>query len=153
MSGTPAQTHSAAMHPRIQQLVEQLQWHATVEGETLDEEYCQSLNPNAILNNARRAGLQIADARSGVMYLRDAKIGDSVDCLAAPLLTKGAFRLFSSAVWAAFQDVRRRNCTDEHLLLILSSTLLCLYGTSACLCAVRHLLFQLTMPRTVPYSA
>ena len=98
------------MHPRIEQLVEQLQWHASIEGESLDAEYCESLNPEKILAKARRAGLLIDEARTGITHLRGAKIGCSADNEAPPLLTKSAFRLFSSALFAAFsQEVRPSN--------------------------------------------
>lgn len=94
------------MHPHIEQLVEQLQWHAGIEGESLDDEYCQSLRPQEILLAARRAGLLIDDARTGITHLRDAKIGDLSGRHAQPLLTRNAFRLFSTALFCAFQEVR-----------------------------------------------
>ena len=94
------------MHPRVDQLVQQLQWHASVEGESLDVEYCESLNPAKVLAKARRAGLQIEEARAGISHLRDAKIGDSTDTDTPLLLTKSAFRLFSSALWDVFSPVR-----------------------------------------------
>lgn len=94
------------MHPQIQKLVDKLQWHASVEEETLDEEFCESLNPRQILLSARRAGLSFEDARKDIITLREAKIADSGDLHGQPLLARSAFRLFSAAVWSAFKEVR-----------------------------------------------
>jgi hypothetical protein len=130
------------MHPHIEQLVEQLQWHAGIEGESLDGEYCQSLNPKRILVSARRAGLKIEEARAGITLLRDAKIGNSSDQHAQPLLTKTAWRLFSSSVWAAFQDDVRFTGHSAHTqpirfigplvprLRVYVAILLCLHSAS-----------------------
>ena len=99
------------MHPRVDQIIQQLHWHASVEGESLDAEYCGSLHPAKVLAKARRAGLQIEEARAIITHLRSAKIGDSTDTDAPPLLTRSAFRLFSSALWDAFnQEVRPISC-------------------------------------------
>ena len=95
------------MYPGIGQLIQHLQWHASVEGESLDAAYCESLNPAKVLAKTRRRGLQIEGARAATAPLSDATIGDSTDTDAPPLLVKRGFRSFSFALWDAFsQEVR-----------------------------------------------
>lgn len=101
------------MHPQIQKLVDKLQWHASVEEETLDEEFCESLNPRQILLSARRAGLSFEDARKDIIALREAKIADSGALHGQPLLARSAFRLLSAAVWSAFKEEDSGACEAD----------------------------------------